>query len=96
MIINKCWKIWLVNVVGLMMLFFYPNSALVLSSTAEPEEVTINIIHTNDIHGNFESKWNNGILEVIGLDMVRGVKDKIPNSLLIDAGDFAQEGFFLR
>ena len=94
MIINKCWKIWLVNVVGLMMLFFYPNSALVLSSTADPEEVTINIIHTNDIHGNFESKWNNGILEVIGLDMVRGVKDKIPNSLLIDAGDFAQGGFF--
>lgn len=52
----------------------------------------INIIHTNDIHGNFESIWNNNNnLETIGLDIIKNLKDNLPNSILVDAGDATQE-----
>ena len=47
--------------------------------------LVINIIHTNDVHGNFESTS-----EVIGLDLVKGIKNQTENSILIDAGDAVQ------
>ena len=50
----------------------------------------INIIHTNDIHGNFGSIYNNNILEIIGLDYIKSLKDNLPNSILVDAGDATQ------
>lgn len=50
----------------------------------------VNVIHTNDIHGAFESIWNENNLETIGLDLIRGVKDSFPNSILVDAGDALQ------
>lgn len=47
------------------------------------------MIHTNDIHGNFESTS-----EIIGLDMIKGIKDQMENSILIDAGDAVQGSAF--
>jgi 2',3'-cyclic-nucleotide 2'-phosphodiesterase (5'-nucleotidase family) len=46
------------------------------------------IYHTNDMHGHVNSEWSNGILRKIGLDVVKGAKQSVANSCLIDAGDF--------
>lgn len=50
----------------------------------------VNIIHTNDIHGSFESIWGENGLETIGLDLIKSVKKSLPNSILVDAGDALQ------
>ena len=50
----------------------------------------INIIHTNDIHGNFGSVWDGENLKIIGLDFIKSIKDNLPNAVLVDAGDALQ------
>ena len=45
-------------------------------------EATITILHTNDSHGRV--KPDNS---VIGIDTISAIKNSIPNSLLVDAGD---------
>lgn len=45
------------------------------------------IYHTNDMHGNVGSVWEDENLKKIGLDMIKSMKDNTPNSLLVDCGD---------
>ncbi len=53
----------------------------------EEDETDIVIYHTNDMHGNVNSVWNDGKLARIGLDVIKSAKKNTPNSILIDAGD---------
>lgn len=49
------------------------------------------IYHTNDIHGNIASEFNEkGELESVGFAFLKNVKKAKPGSLLVDAGDFFQ------
>lgn len=54
---------------------------------ADQSTTEIVIYHTNDMHGNVGSKWDDENLKKIGLDMIKSVKDNTPNSLLVDCGD---------
>lgn len=51
---------------------------------AADNSTTITIFHTNDQHGRFVGDEKNGI---VGIDRIAAVKDSVPNSILIDAGD---------
>ena len=53
-------------------------------------DTTVTIYHTNDMHGNV----GGGVKGSVGLEYVSALKNKTPNSLLIDAGDPTQ-GFSL-
>lgn len=53
----------------------------------EEGETDIVIYHTNDMHGNVNSVWNDGKLTRIGLDVVKNAKKNTPNSILVDVGD---------
>lgn len=54
---------------------------------ANEKAVDIVIYHTNDLHGNANSVWSDGMLSRIGFDMIKSAKDNTPNSILIDVGD---------
>lgn len=54
---------------------------------ANENTVDVVIYHTNDLHGNAESVWSDGMLSRIGFDMIKSAKYNTPNSILIDAGD---------
>ena len=55
-----------------------------------PSPVQITIFHTNDMHGRLLDAQKNGALTQIGADYVASIKESVPNSLLIDAGDATQ------
>jgi len=57
-----------------------------LSLTALAEgETTINILHTNDVHGRlFPDASNSGML---GIDLVAAIKKDTTNAILVDVGD---------
>lgn len=57
------------------------------------ESNKITILHTNDMHGDLDSCYTpEGKLIQIGVDVTKSLKDSIPNSILIDAGDATQGG----
>lgn len=58
--------------------------AFMISANDDKEIV---IYHTNDMHGNVKSVWEDGVLKKIGLDIIKNVKNSTPNSILVDAGD---------
>jgi 2',3'-cyclic-nucleotide 2'-phosphodiesterase (5'-nucleotidase family) len=69
---------------SLLIFLFYPFLMIA------KENNKIVIYHTNDMHGNINSIYKDGMLTQIGLDIVKSMKDSTPNSLLIDAGDALQ------
>jgi len=51
----------------------------------------ITIFHTNDMHGSLDSQYDsNGNLVQIGVDIIKSLKEKTKNSILVDAGDANQ------
>ena len=48
----------------------------------EAGQLQITILHTNDSHGRVKADKS-----IIGIDTIAAIKDSIPNSLLVDAGD---------
>lgn len=75
--LSLCW-------VGLLIFLFCP---FLMDAKGNNKVV---IYHTNDMHGNVNSIYKNGILTQIGLDVIKSMKDNTPNSILIDAGDALQ------
>jgi 2',3'-cyclic-nucleotide 2'-phosphodiesterase (5'-nucleotidase family) len=69
---------------SLLIFLFYPFLMVAKESNK------IVIYHTNDMHGNVNSIYKDGMLTQIGLDIIKSMKDSTPNSLLIDAGDALQ------
>ena len=52
----------------------------------EPQEVTVNILHTNDSHGRlYQVDGNNS--GMIGIDKIAALKNNTENAILVDAGD---------
>ena len=52
----------------------------------KPAETTVNILHTNDIHGRFYQVDGNNA-GMIGIDKIAAIKNNIGNAILADAGD---------
>ncbi|MCL2136474.1 MAG: 5'-nucleotidase C-terminal domain-containing protein [Coriobacteriia bacterium] len=50
------------------------------------DEVTINILHTNDVHGRFYPVDANNT-GMIGIDKIAAIKDDTDNAILVDVGD---------
>lgn len=61
-----------------------------LSVFSNAGDTNIVIFHTNDIHGNVNSVQTDGVLNRIGLDIIKNAKDSTQDSILIDAGDALQ------
>ncbi|WP_312641037.1 bifunctional UDP-sugar hydrolase/5'-nucleotidase [Hydrogenoanaerobacterium sp.] len=60
-----------------------------LEAAAPPSDYkTITILHTNDIHGNFAGD------KLVSADYVAALKQSIPGSILVDAGDATQGSSF--
>lgn len=53
---------------------------LAVDSPQNPNNITI--FHTNDMHGRFKKDD-----KVLGLDVIKSIKNNTPNSILVDAGD---------
>lgn len=53
---------------------------------------TITILHTSDIHGNFQRSKENGTLGYSGIDAIRR---SIPGSILVDSGDYLTSNLFM-
>ena len=58
----------------------------VMISAGADGVTTINILHTNDIHGRFYQIENNNA-GMIGIDKIAAIKNDTPNAILVDAGD---------
>lgn len=56
------------------------------SAGASETDDQVVIFHTNDTHGYLEGDGES----VVGIDLVAGLRDATPNSLLLDAGDATQ------
>ena len=83
---NKTRMKWIFSSCILMILFIV-FGVFNLIYDASQESTDIVIYHTNDMHGNVNSIWNDGSLSRIGLDMIKNIKDNTPNSILVDCGD---------
>ena len=46
------------------------------------EDSIINILHTNDMHGRFIGSGS-----IMGVDLIAGIANALPNTILVDAGD---------
>jgi len=57
-----------------------------MAASANPAEVTINILHTNDVHGRFYQVDGNNA-GMMGIDKIAAIKSNTPNAILVDAGD---------
>ena len=79
------WK----RAMGLAMSMVVALGVTVTGFAAQETEPTLTILHTNDMHGSVI-----GSDSVIGLDRVAAMKQAIPNSILVDAGDATQGGAF--
>ncbi|ADU27811.1 5'-nucleotidase C-terminal domain-containing protein [Ethanoligenens harbinense] len=56
-----------------------------------PSTDTITIFHTNDMHGHLIDAYNSSkVLTTIGADYTAGIRESVPGSLLVDAGDASQ------
>ncbi|RDU24633.1 bifunctional metallophosphatase/5'-nucleotidase [Anaerosacchariphilus polymeriproducens] len=67
---------------------FAGTSSMVIADTAT---TTITIFHTNDLHGHLIDEYNSaGTLTTIGMDYVAAIRNSVPDSLLVDAGDSTQ------
>lgn len=62
------------------------NDVLVAPINAQPEKVTVNIVHTNDMHGNFSGDGQ--FLNFAS--WYKEFKAANPNTILVDAGDSSQ------
>jgi 2',3'-cyclic-nucleotide 2'-phosphodiesterase (5'-nucleotidase family) len=56
-----------------------------LTAISAPEEQTITIFHTSDIHGRAVRDEKNS---VIGYSTIAGIRESVKNSILVDSGDF--------
>ncbi|MDR2957490.1 MAG: 5'-nucleotidase C-terminal domain-containing protein [Coriobacteriales bacterium] len=54
--------------------------------TVALDEVKINILHTNDVHGRFYEVDSNNT-GMIGIDRIAAIKDATDNAILVDIGD---------
>lgn len=62
-----------------------------MPAKADPAPSTITIFHTNDMHGHMIDTYNSSnVLTTIGADYVAGIRESVPGSLLVDAGDASQ------
>lgn len=66
-----------------------------VTAKAQSTDTTITIFHTNDMHGRLLDATKvdsnkNTVLTQIGADYVAAMKESVPGSLLIDAGDATQ------
>lgn len=68
--------------------------AVTMTSTltkADTAPTTITIFHTNDMHGHMLDTYNSSkTLTTIGTDYVVAIRNSVPGSLLVDAGDYSQ------
>lgn len=56
-----------------------------------PSSTTLTIFHTNDMHGHLIDAYNSSkVLTTIGADYTAGIRESVPGSLLVDAGDASQ------
>ena len=69
----------------LAMLILIINVAGFVIFGAEAGQITINIIHTNDMHGNLMGSGSG-----IGIDKVSALKQTTENAVLVDGGDATQ------
>lgn len=62
-----------------------------LPAKADAASATITIFHTNDMHGHLIDAYNSSkVLTTIGADYTAGIREGVPGSLLVDAGDASQ------
>jgi len=57
-----------------------------VTAVADTGETTINILHTNDVHGRFYMVDSNNSA-MIGIDRIAAIRNETPNSILVDVGD---------
>lgn len=78
-------------VTGLMSFTFIMTVIFSFSVMADTTSTTITIFHTNDMHGHLLDTYNSeGILTTLGMDYVAAIRNSVPDSLLVDAGDASQ------
>lgn len=79
---------FLTGFISITFLIFVGSSSTVIANTAS---TTITIFHTNDLHGHLLDEYNSaGGLTTIGMDYIAAIRNSVPESLLVDAGDFSQ------
>lgn len=66
--------------------FSMSGYALAAESTTDRSSQEIVIYHTNDTHGYLQGDGES----IIGIDLVAGLKESTPDSILVDAGDATQ------
>lgn len=85
---RKFLKICLSGVLSLTCAGFLSATLPALAASAS---TTITIFHTNDMHGHLIDAYNSShVLTTIGADYVAGIRNSVPESLLVDAGDASQ------